>query len=411
MTTLTDGRTKARAVTRLHGLDALRAGALLLGIVLHSLLPFIGFVPWLVVDSQTSWVASILVFVIHLFRMALFMLLAGFFGRLVLQRRGASAYLRDRVVRILLPFIAFWPLTVLPLAILAVINSQVHGVPLPTDPNQPATTPDNPVLAINPGQLWFLWVLMQCVLVVLAVRAVSGVVLGRDRTERVAAWCGRLLSSPAGLLFAAVPYAVALGLQGHVLGGINAPANLLPSMPALTAYLGAFAVGWALHARSDALARIARHWPLYLVAAGVLTVVGWGQSDPASTTPLPVAATVMALAGWTWVYGLLGLVTRWLTGERGWVRYLADASYWMYLVHLPLLVGFEILLVTLDWPIMVKLALTWLVVGALLVISYHLLVRSTVIGRWLNGHRYPFRVGIRRSARAGTGARSDLGST
>ena len=32
---------------------------------------------------------------------ALFMLLAGYFGRLVLQRRGPAAYLRDRVVRIL----------------------------------------------------------------------------------------------------------------------------------------------------------------------------------------------------------------------------------------------------------------------------------------------------------------------
>ena len=42
----------------------------------------------------------------------------------------------------------------------------------------------------------------------------------------------------------------------------------------------------------------------------------------------------------------------------------------MYLIHLPLLVGFEILLVSLDWPIVIKLGPTWVVVGAVLVISF-----------------------------------------
>ena len=35
----------------------------------------------------------------------------------------------------------------------------------------------------------------------------------------------------------------------------------------------------------------------------------------------------------------------------------------------------------------------WVVVGLALLVSYHLLVRSTPIGRWLNGRRYPFRLG------------------
>lgn len=52
----------------------------------------------------------------------------------------------------------------------------------------------------------------------------------------------------------------------------------------------------------------------------------------------------------------------------------------MYLIHLPLLVGFEVLLVGLDWPIALKPALTCLVVGLVLVVSYHLLLRSTWTG-------------------------------
>lgn len=60
-------------------------------------------------------------------------------------------------------------------------------------------------------------------------------------------------------------------------------------------------------------------------------------------------------------------------------------------MHLPLLVAVEIPLVGLGWPIMVKVAIAWLVVGTVLVISYHLLVRSTPIGGWLNGRRHPLR--------------------
>lgn len=378
--------TIASQTTRLHGLDALRAGALLLGIVLHSLLPFIPWVPWLVVDSQSSWLASIPVYAIHLFRMALFMLLAGYFGRMVLHRRGTGSYLRDRAIRIGLPLIAFWPVAVLPLGILAMVNVEVNDL----DPVVPPQA-DDPLAAFTPGQLWFLWVLLQCVVIVVVVRAVTVRLLGEQRCARLGDRIGRLLSSPGGVLLAAAPYLAALLIQGTVLGGIIAPETVRPSASALIAYLGAFMVGWVLHARADALIRIARFWPVHLATAVLLSVLGFTQSEPTSSVPLPISAAVMALAGWSWVYALLGLSTRFLTAERPTIRYLADASYWMYLMHLPLLVGFEILLVRLDWPILVKLGLTWAVVGALLLVSYHLLVRSTPIGQWLNGRRYPFR--------------------
>ena len=48
---------------RLHGLDALRGGALLLGIVLHARMPFLPGGGWLVADSQTSGLADPVVFV------------------------------------------------------------------------------------------------------------------------------------------------------------------------------------------------------------------------------------------------------------------------------------------------------------------------------------------------------------
>ena len=66
------------------------------------MLPFTDIV-WMINDSERSIVALWVSGTIHLFRMALFMLLAGYFGRMVTLRRGSGSYFRDRAKRILLP--------------------------------------------------------------------------------------------------------------------------------------------------------------------------------------------------------------------------------------------------------------------------------------------------------------------
>ena len=68
---------------RLHGLDALRGIALLLGVVLHTLMSFFPVPIWVVVDDQTSPVASTIFFAIHLFRMTTFFLIAGLFAHMM----------------------------------------------------------------------------------------------------------------------------------------------------------------------------------------------------------------------------------------------------------------------------------------------------------------------------------------
>ena len=64
---------------RLHGLDALRGSALLLGVVLHASLSYFPVTIWIVPDTDNSPVASATFFAIHLFRMTTFFLIAGLF--------------------------------------------------------------------------------------------------------------------------------------------------------------------------------------------------------------------------------------------------------------------------------------------------------------------------------------------
>ena len=71
-------------MARRHDLDALRAVAMLLGIVLHGLMPFM---PGLSVirDTQTAEWVWILFLGIHGFRMPLFFLVSGFFTAMLLS--------------------------------------------------------------------------------------------------------------------------------------------------------------------------------------------------------------------------------------------------------------------------------------------------------------------------------------
>jgi surface polysaccharide O-acyltransferase-like enzyme len=89
---------------RLHSLDFLRAFALLMGVLLHVLMlflePFDG--------SEPRLGASIIFIWIHTWRMPLFMLLAGFFTALSLQKRDVGNYALNRLIRLGAPILILW---------------------------------------------------------------------------------------------------------------------------------------------------------------------------------------------------------------------------------------------------------------------------------------------------------------
>jgi peptidoglycan/LPS O-acetylase OafA/YrhL len=73
--------------------------------------------------------------------------------------------------------------------------------------------------------------------------------------------------------------------------------------------------------------------------------------------------------------------------ERRGVRYLSDASYWMYVVHLPLVMAAQWWVRDWDVPAIPKFVLVCMGISAVLLASYRALVRYTPIGTMLNGRR------------------------
>ena len=76
-----------------------------------------------------------------------------------------------------------------------------------------------------------------------------------------------------------------------------------------------------------------------------------------------------------------------MNAENKKVRYLSDASYWLYLTHLPLVLAAQALV--RDWPLpaLVKFLLISTVVTGILLFAYQTMVRYTWIGTMLNGKR------------------------
>jgi peptidoglycan/LPS O-acetylase OafA/YrhL len=385
---------------RLHGLDALRGGALLLGVVLHASMSYLPVPIWLFPDDQTSPAASVAFFAIHIFRMTTFFLIAGLFAHLLLGRRGTWGFIKDRLMRIANPLFGLW-WVVFP-AVIAVIVWKAaldNGGVIPTDgpPPPPLTLETFPLL-----HLWFLWVLLLFYAAFLILRtpfamASRGGAVGRLMDRLTGALIGPW--SPALM---AAPLALALWLTPDWIPFFGIPTpdkGFVPNPAALVAFGSAFGLGVLLDRRRDLLGRIERLWPVFTVmalgaGAGALVVSG-GPVPPLTPVADPdlkaAAAALYAFAVFASTFAVTALSLRFLSGYSAVRRYLADASYWIYIVHLPLVMAGQVLMLDAPLPWWGKLGGVVLGVMAVSLITYELLVRHTFVGRWLNGRRVPWR--------------------
>jgi glucan biosynthesis protein C len=382
---------------RLHALDAVRGFALLLGIVLHATLSFIPAPSrvWIIQDSHPSMTLGVLFFAIHVFRMTTFFLIAGFFAHLSFHRRGTWGFIKDRLQRIALPLVVGWPILFAAMvAITFWAAGFPNGGPLPGPPRWPPVLPKFPLT-----HLWFLYVLLEFYAAVVVLR--TGVVW-LDPNGRIRARVDRLIGLVMGSRLApailAVPIGIALCLDPTWVGwfGVRTPdASLVTNLQAVIGFGTAFGFGWLLHRQVDLIRILERRWLLNSVLAVVLIAASFFLAIAGGTPPVPIGYSVIKLAGaacyalaiWTTTFAAIGLALRFLSGFSPTRRYLADASYWLYLIHLPILMVLQVAVSNLDWPWAVKFGTILLVALPLMFASYQLLVRYSFIGTVLNGRR------------------------
>ena len=90
---------------------------------------------------------------------------------------------------------------------------------------------------------------------------------------------------------------------------------------------------------------------------------------------------------WSLVLLTLGAFKKFCRRPSAVIRYVADSSYWMYLIHLPIVVWLQVAVAELALPWWLKLAFITLVTVAVSLLTYDLVVRSTWLGALLHGRR------------------------
>ena len=400
------------ATQRYHGLDGLRGFAMLLGIALHATLPYFsrlaGLEAFWPADDDQSVLLFLVFDCIHIWRMPVFFLLAGFFAHLVLERRPDSTFAMDRLRRVALPLLIFGP-------VMAVIVPPIwiYGwfgvISLETIRDALMERPNLESSGDLVAHLWFLYYLLLMYAALMAFRS-----LGRIWNARMTARLplGRYLGNA---LYTPIPLLLALGaVVLLVLRGGDESKPIWPlNVPDVLYGMLFFFYGYGLYARRELIDRLrgadmmAVMWSIaivvffvHVVLIGVIDDMSKKGGDAETVEFLKLVGAVLygALAA-LFSVGLVGLFELVLRSSRPWVRWLADSSYWIYIIHLPVVTFLTFYFAHLDrrgwiegltgfsWNAELKFLVACVVTGAIGIVTYRYLVRYTPLGTLLNGRR------------------------
>lgn len=374
---------------RYHALDNLRAWMMLLLIPFHAALPFLT-VPALMHfnDPDASVAYDGLALFLLSFRRPVFFVVGGFFGAMLLARRGLRGMLRNRAQRILAPLVLGW--IVLSPTTHAAYDFAVGCARGGTLGAGLARLGELRWLDWErPFHLWFLIALLIFYAVALGARSVAPRLLGR-RALTWEVWTRRLLTSRWRAL------ALALALSVCLVPSEFQPYNRGNPYLALSLALF-FGIGWRLYAHRDLIGAQARGaWVHVLLGLALLPLATWTKWNVLHESPHALAWTLAsALCGAALsallVVGTIGVFVRHADDHSPVLRFLSDSSYWVYLAHMPVVVLLGGALSTTSLPAFVKFTLAVVGTAFVTLLSYALCVRHTAIGRLLNGPRGPAR--------------------
>jgi peptidoglycan/LPS O-acetylase OafA/YrhL len=386
-----------------------RAFALLLGVLFHAAE---SFGPdnyyWAIVDSSPSPLLENIRFACHSFRLELFFVIAGFFARLVIVRKGTGPFVSNRTKRIFVPFVLGW-LVLYPILVLIWLWGRTISGNL-GDLGIPPEAQGLPAWKLWIGffvtlgflkkfdltHLWFLHQLLVLYAIFLgsarAVRRVKPLQAGMANVDR---WFGSMTTSYFSVVaFAVFSVPLLLTMKSWV---VDTPKeSLIPQWPTTFFFGFCFAAGWLWQRAPAKIEVLANRWIPHLVI-GILFWLSFAWFDFDAIRKMSaderwrahlLFTILYAHMMWGFVLGFLGLFTRFFNQPSTWTRYVADSSYWIYIAHLPLVVALQVAVAKIPLIWQVKYPLIVGIATVILFLSYHYLVRGTWIGLLLNGRRH-----------------------
>lgn len=377
---------------RLHGIDALRAIAMLLGIFLHATIAYKQFpLPTWPHDNTYHHLAYDYVYMlIHTFRMPLFFLIAGFFCRFLIIKIGEKEFIKHRWKRIAIPFFiclfTILPFTIFPFLVYK--NSGSFGNNWDANFSKSLRQ----LLGWNGmAHLWFLYyLLIYYTVVILICRIVKTMRIQKFFFFLIRKWEQKKKATFWLFLIAVLAtWGILLFADDFF---ISVDTGIIPDIIFLAFYGLFFSLGWLINIRPDIFEQLAKYAWFFLIPGMMLSIVTWysefilipGENTFATVKQLKGVISVQVLL---LVFGFTGVFLRYFKKESFFWRYISDAAYWMYLLQLGIVAGLQVAFIYLSIPGLIKF---WLVLVAAFLVTlftYQVFVRYTKIGLYLHGYR------------------------
>ena len=374
--------TSAATATRYHAIDNLRTGMMFIVMFGHPLLPYVT-VPRSFKDPATSISVDAIAVFLYAFAMQAFFVTAGFTAGLLRERKGESGLWRNRWQRIFLPllvgYILLSPLTrgayEFAKAVVA-SGSLVTGADVFLEADW-----------LRWSKLYHLWFLLSLLLF-------TGLALAGIRILRLLGVTARLQT----LLERAVASRWRAAWLFLVLAITTTPAYVHGAGSGTSPWMqvtmfGFFAFGWFVYERRELLGRLTDAWrPELVVAVLVTPVCAWASrlrlidEDRPDLAIGTIAGLTNAALASTMTFALLGIFLARLNRETPLSAALGRASYWVYLVHLPIVVAAGGAFSLLDAPPLGKYLATLAVAIPLIWMSYRV-VEYSPLGPIIAGRR------------------------
>lgn len=368
---------------RFHYLDSLRGFLMSVGVVLHAG----GIVPG-------EWYSASLMFVSNMFRMKLFFLVSGFFIALAIQKKGVKGIFVDRVVRIGVPC-ALFVIFANPISGYFVYMTRIaHADFWPYVLSFFSDAPDFPGSISWHIHLWFLVVLLAYSLAIAALFPLAKKLSAAEPLQ----WLAQ--QRPATALFVLAVGVTLVFVSGRVLhyllfqrylhgGPFNFPVQ------AILWYLPYFVFGMVLFMNRSLFELMHRVSTVHAAAAvSAVVLCYWIYPVVLARYGMAVAELTEHLlkgfAGFIMCAVTLAAFQRFCHRPSRWSRYLADASYTVFLVHFLFISIVQYVLVAMGLPKTSVYLLSILMVYALCIgLHYSIVTHSRLAAFLINGRPLP----------------------
>lgn len=350
---------------RLFGLDAARCALMLLGIVVHTGSFVSSFQP----ASGSPLDNSVLLgtMLVHDFRMPAFFAVAGLFAAMLLDHRGLRGFWQQRMRRL------FWPL----------VASAVTVIPI-TLASFDVSTPQK-LMDAGFVHMWFVYYLLIFSAVTILINWLyHKTPLGHSKHELLKKVARRWFANPIILLLAAAVTYLLPAYFSIESGTFEDTSSVLPNIYLLIFYGVFFSLGLFSYSIWQTIeSKLRKFWWIYLALG--LAAFSTYSSLLFANAGQSWWKFFYTLSTWLLTAGFIAFFVRFANKPNRFFAYFSEASYWIYIVHLP------IVLTALYWLAKWQVSFFWSFVISTIftfgisTLSYHWLVKDTIIGKFLAG--------------------------